>query len=156
MFQSVVARAAAESQGPVPDAPSAEVLQAAVDVWGELGWQHAIGVTGQSMWPTIRHGDRVWLAFGVASVDAGDVIVYRAGEKLLVHRVVKIWGSPGRRRLIAQGDHSIRQDPPLDESQIVGRVVSVERRGRNRRLARGYRGRWIGWMARLWARVWLR
>lgn len=117
--------------------PSTAVLQATLKVWGALGRQHAIAVHGHSMWPTIRDGDRIWIAFGAADIEPGDVIVYRTGSRRIVHRVLALWGRPGQRQLITQGDHSSRRDPSLEESQIVGRVVSVERSGRNRRLLRG-------------------
>lgn len=138
----------------------ADVLEAALDVWAQLGSQHAIPVSGQSMWPTIRDGDRVWMAHGYGRVDRGDVIIYRTAGRLVVHRVVAIHSSAERRQFITRGDNSTRTDAPVESGQIIGQVIAVERKGRTWQMPTGRRG-WLGWgvawavarLHRFWGRL---
>lgn len=139
-----------------PALPAA-ALEAASDIWSRLGSQHAIPVSGQSMWPTIRDGDRVWIAHGSDRVSRDDVIVYRTAGRLIVHRVVSIHRNGEHRRFTTRGDNSGHRDAPVELGQVVGQVIAVERRGCTWRMPTGDR-RWLSWgvawaVARLYA-VW--
>ena len=123
---------------------STDVLEAALSVWAQMGSQHAIPVSGQSMWPTIRNGDRVWIAHGSGRVRWGDVIVYRTGGRLVVHRVVSVAGNGERRQFITQGDNSDHRDAIVERSQVVGQVIAIERNGETWRMPTDGR-RWLHW-----------
>ena len=102
---------------------------------------------GQSMHPTIREGETITVA-PVTPVDIkrGDILLYLAGKKVIAHRVVSIereksgptsHTSTHSRTLNPQiiftlrGDASAICDDPVEEQQVLGKVVSVERHGRN-------------------------
>lgn len=99
-------------------------------------------ITGISMWPSLRAGDRLVCA-PAAQVDIGDVVCARAGGRQLLHRVVARAG----RRVLLQGDLCPRPDPALDERAVLLRAVALIRRGRRRPVPP--RPRWPG----VWRRV---
>jgi len=87
--------------------------------------------SGDSMYPTILNGDVITVAPVAADEIAhGDILLYRDGDRVLAHRLVGIaaYGSETRFRL--RGDSNATCDLPIAASQIVGRVKTVERRGR--------------------------
>jgi hypothetical protein len=88
------------------------------------------------MAPTIRSGDRVEVRpLGPAPVRRGDVVLCRAeGGRLLAHRVIGVDRGGDGLILRTQGDALTGADAPIDGSQVLGRVVAVERRGRRHRL----------------------
>ncbi len=87
----------------------------------------AIPVTGWSMAPLLRPGDRVLL--GEGPVRVGDVVVIRAPEQLVVHRVVALVGGDGDAAnwIVTRGDRVRRCDAPVPPSAILGRAIDVER-----------------------------
>lgn len=88
--------------------------------------------SGQSMSPSILDGEAITVApVSVGDVRRGDILLYHNGRRILAHRVVRIASrrdtSP---RLILRGDASVTEDAPIAAAQVLGRVVSVERDGR--------------------------
>ena len=110
---------------------SAELVLAAVDLLGRSGRDGAVRVQGQSMLPTLRPGQLLAVDFAPVALARGDMLVFRQGEMLLVHRLL---GSAkpldGRRRLRTRGDAVLDLDPPLELDCVVGRVVAIEEDGR--------------------------
>ena len=56
----------------------------------------------------------------------GDVVFFRTGDDYMVHRVayrVRHWS--GRSFLLTCGDARLAADAPLDESQVLGIVISI-------------------------------
>jgi signal peptidase len=96
---------------------------------------------GTSMNPTLKPGDRLdTVPCDREKIRQGDVIVFvsPADESKVVHRVVSV-DSKGIR---TRGDNCNRIDPwVLSPDQIVGRVISVHRRNRRRRIFGGFWGR---------------
>lgn len=87
---------------------------------------------GSSMQPMVRDGDvlDVWPADSV-SIDVGDIILYRSIRKgIVVHRVVGMYRQDENTTLVVKGDSVRTADPEVHESQVLGRIVSIERRGR--------------------------
>ncbi len=113
------------------------------------GYSIRFRAAGQSMHPTIRHGDMITVEpVPPAAVTRGDIIVYRIGRGIIAHRVVAIRGGRGHPVVyITRGDACNICDAPAPGWQLVGKVVAVERRGwaRATRLTR----RWRSWLARL-------
>jgi len=65
-------------------------------------------------------------------VKVGDIILYRSGESVVAHRVMRIEGGKGETlRFILREDTLGTLDQPVEVKQILGKVVSVERAGRN-------------------------
>jgi len=77
-----------------------------------------------SMSPAIRIGDKVALVPG-RQCRAGDIILYRRGNRLMLHRVVGKW----RGVVITKGDALDQVDEPVTLRDILGRAVSRERGG---------------------------
>ena len=90
---------------------------------------------GDSMRPTIRSGELVTAAPIVdGRIVAGDVLLFRSAGRVLAHRVVAIDATAAERIVRLRGDAKCECDAPARASEIVGRVVAVERKGRTIRL----------------------
>jgi signal peptidase I len=93
---------------------------------------------GQSMHPTICDGEVIIVEPVCArQIKRGDIILYRAGRGVTAHRVIEIvrkkrsdplFGSDPL--FVLRGDAAATRDAPVGPENILGRVVSVERRGR--------------------------
>ena len=102
---------------------------------------------GNSMRPFIKDGDVLVITpVDISEVQRGDVILFRQGERALVHRLVSRRGEEGE-TLIVKGDAHLRPDPPLQADLVLGKVTRVRRDGRRVNLDRGVL-RWAG--VRLW------
>ncbi|OFV81495.1 MAG: signal peptidase I [Acidobacteria bacterium RBG_13_68_16] len=106
-----------------------------VDVVSDLlrrGHSVRFRAKGGSMHPTIREGEAITVA--PARPDAikrGDVVLYRSGRGVIAHRVTRVVRDPdGTLAFIPRGDSSTTRDEPVDQSAVLGRVVAVERDGR--------------------------
>ena len=88
---------------------------------------------GRSMYPTIRENEPITVApVKSQDVKVGDIILYRSGESVIAHRVQRIEGDEvNRLRFILCEDTWGTLDAPVESQQILGKVVSVERAGRN-------------------------
>ncbi len=110
---------------------------------------------GLSMHPAIKEGETITVA-PIASFDIkrGDILLYLAGKKVIAHRVVRIKreksdptsdssaNSSIRTKTLSKaltpqiiftlrGDASAICDEPVEAEQVLGKVVSVEKHGRN-------------------------
>ena len=113
---------------------------------------------GGSMTPFIRDGDTLTIApLANRPPRLGEVVAFSClteeGMELVVHRVV------GRRRrgFVVQGDGNGCMPEIVSSENILGRLVKVERDGRQVRLGLGPERRLIAWLglARLlWISVW--
>jgi signal peptidase len=87
---------------------------------------------GSSMYPLVRDGD-ILEVYPVrhALIDVGDVVLYRSPHSgVVVHRVVDLRTHEGNAILLLKGDSARTTDPQVQESQVLGRVVSIDRWGR--------------------------
>jgi signal peptidase I len=84
------------------------------------------------MRPTIREGEAITVAPArPAGIRRGDVILYRSARGVIAHRVARVAQKPdGAPVFVPRGDASATCDEPVDESAVLGAVVSVERGGR--------------------------
>lgn len=83
------------------------------------------------MWPGLREGDR--LIFSPLGRDelrglAGQIGVARSPQGLVAHRIRRVFGLPGRERLVLGGDLS-PDDPVRDRSEILGVAKALYRPG---------------------------
>jgi signal peptidase I len=83
---------------------------------------------GSSMFPSIRHGNIIRVArVEIAGLRPGDVIAFRRGESMVVHRLVRKDSAGGRTTLMTRGDSWPRGDmEPVAPEQVLGRVTAVE------------------------------
>ena len=88
---------------------------------------------GRSMYPTIRENEAITVEPVVPQdVKVGDIILYRFGDSVVAHRVMRIEKREGNAsRFILREDTWGTLDEPVEAEQILGKVVSVERAGRN-------------------------
>jgi signal peptidase I len=85
-------------------------------------------VTGWSMLPTVWPGD-ILLVERVESAEVleGDIVLFVRHRRLIAHRVVKNQ-SP---TMVTRGDSMQAPDSPVSEDELLGRVSSIVRNGRN-------------------------
>jgi hypothetical protein len=98
-----------------------EIVRATVSVGGSI-W---IRVTGKSMNPIIRHGDRVLITRWRGRARRGAVVLLDAAGAPLLHRVV----SHGAGSVITKGDGRTMNDEPHPVTSILGHAVVVRREG---------------------------
>ena len=103
-------------------------------------------VTGNSMWPLLGHGrDQVILESCAGKpLKKGDIVLFMPVKgRYLLHRID--WVKEGRFRTI--GDGSCVRDGVFDEVCVVGRVVTLVRKGKEISCE--------NWLYQLSSRVWL-
>jgi hypothetical protein len=84
---------------------------------------------GSSMIPALREGDVVTV-IAQKRCRIGDIILFRQGDSLVMHRVVAKSAS----RIITKGDALGRLDEPITSQDIWGFAVSVESHGKTYQL----------------------
>jgi signal peptidase I len=101
---------------------AAEVLQR----FGEV----RIVEMGRSMIPAIYPGDVLTMAAAPpSSIQCGDVVLHRREGRFCVHRVTRAWQEANRCLFVTRGDSVAQEDPTFDETQLLGIVSAVIRRG---------------------------
>ena len=110
-------------------------LDVATDVL-RSGYRMRFRAGGSSMWPTIRPGEAITVEPATAmEIKLKDIVLYRTGRGMIGHRVVRIANQNGELILLARGDADHGASEPVAAGQILGKVVAVEREGRNIDLA---------------------
>lgn len=112
-----------------------------VELWVQglrQGWSMHCRPLGQSMIPNLRQGDLVKVT-PEETYRLGDIILVNHGGHYIMHRVVV--KSDGW--IITKGDASTCLDPPVSPREILGRVVSRNRRGKESSLDSPW-ARWVG------------
>jgi signal peptidase I len=111
--------------------PSRNVVEAAMDFWLEFKKEHFLPIRGKSMIPTLKEGDIARVVHDISDLKPGDIVIFRKGWYLIAHRVLlQLDDETGKKLYITQGDRSKRPDSPVEECEIIGRVVGVLRKGR--------------------------
>lgn len=83
-------------------------------------------VTGNSMYPLLRHGVDCVLLTGVGKIKKYDIPLYqRDSGAYVLHRIVKC----GKDALYLAGDHEIKMEYPVYPSQIIAVVKGIYRNG---------------------------
>lgn len=112
--------------------------EAAVDILTQVGTAGVLRVRGTSMAPTLRPGRKMQVEFSPGRVRVGDLLVFRQGDEMVVHRfLAKVRSKVVGPCLRTRGDGKPDLDPPLLEHNVIGRVTAVERSAGWRRLAGG-------------------
>jgi signal peptidase I len=106
-------------------------LEAACDLVAEVvrsTGKASLGVTGCSMLPVIWPGDVLTIhQHCPAESEPGQILLYSRNGRLTAHRVIK--ASNGF--VITRGDSLPTVDEPVGSQDVVGRVVSIQRRDRS-------------------------
>ena len=105
---------------------------------------------GFSMEPAIRDGDRVLIApVEPDRLRVGDVVKYRVGDELRMHRLVKHISHAGDHLFVFRGDRGTSEDT-VPAGAVIGLALAVERNGDVLRLdspTDHWRIRLRGWLA---------
>jgi signal peptidase I len=90
-----------------------------------------IRVFGTSMMPALNPGDVISIQrAAIEEVSPGNIVLFLRDRRLFAHRVVKKLGGPDDLRLITRGDRLQQNDPPVSQSEMLGRVIRAERNGK--------------------------
>lgn len=81
-----------------------------------------ITVTGRSMEPTLRHGDRVLLRASRSSLRSGRVVLSEFRGRVVLHRVIRA----GAESVTMAGDSCRAADPPVPHSAVIAEAVAVQ------------------------------
>lgn len=73
-----------------------------------------------SMNPTMQIGDVIVVKI-TKEVKENDIIVYKDGESIITHRLIKKTND----ELIAKGDANNSEDKPIQESMVLGKVEKI-------------------------------
>ena len=85
---------------------------------------------GTSMRPTIRHGETLTVEpVDLETVDPGDILLYRHGDRPVAHRVVEIRRKQTPVEFVLRGDAKAACDAPVAADHVMGRVRVPESRG---------------------------
>jgi len=119
----------ADYQGNASIESACGLAEEIVRAFGEV----RLRVFGTSMAPSILPGDLILIRrASLQEISPGDVVLFLQKGRLFVHRVVdrKVAATAGRPEescLITRGDRLRHEDPPVSSSELLGRVVSIER-----------------------------
>jgi len=81
-------------------------------------------VTQESMLPTLRPGQRVRLEpFRKEEARVGDIVAYRRGERLIIHRIVGIDNRQTGRSYLLKGDANFVCDAPVLEEEVLTKAL---------------------------------
>jgi hypothetical protein len=106
---------------------SVEQLDAVVDLMGRAGGGAILPMSGESMVPLLREGQRVAADLSPREPEIGDLLLYRQLDYLVVHRYLgPATREDGNPMLRTRGDACLGLDPPLERSRVRGRVVAIE------------------------------
>jgi hypothetical protein len=122
-------------QKAAPDATHASKCELAGEVLRSTG-KLRLQVTGWSMLPTVMPGETLEIESlgngGVSrQVSRGDIVLFRRDGRLFAHRVVAVASGPDQ--IVTRGDGMPQADPPLDSSDVLGKVSCILRDGKSRK-----------------------
>ena len=73
-----------------------------------------------SMNPTMQIGDVIVVRI-TGEVEQNDIIVYKDGESIITHRLIK----KDENKLIAKGDANNSEDKPIEPNMVLGKVERI-------------------------------
>jgi signal peptidase I len=102
---------------------SAEILQ--------RGERLSLRVNGASMLPSLFPGDVLtFRRCAPEEIVVGDIVLFMREGRCFVHRVAERMAGGASSRLRTRGDALPACDAPLVETEVLGRLATVERKGR--------------------------
>lgn len=105
-------------------------LELAAEILGS-GGSISVRALGTSMIPSIWPGDLLMIdSISPQQIVTGDVILFRQQSRFYIHRIVCTDTSGCSISWITRGDALLEEDPPVRPSELLGRVVAIERNGR--------------------------
>jgi hypothetical protein len=100
----------------------------AVEVLRKTGMLR-LAARGYSMLPTLWPGDVLTVeAQSFDQVRAGDVVLFAREDRFFIHRILRKDASSSGDYLITRGDAMPEEDAPVVAGELLGKVVTTERR----------------------------
>ena len=85
---------------------------------------------GYSMLPTLYPGDILTIRReGLPAIQAGDVVLYMRHGRFFIHRNLHSLETGSGAALVTRGDSMPHADQPVTASELLGKVVNIERGG---------------------------
>jgi len=104
-------------------------LELAADLL-ERGERLSLRVRGSSMLPSLFPGDLLtFRRCAPAEIVVGDIVLFLREDRCFVHRVAERMTVGGDSRIRTRGDALPACDPPVGETELLGRLLAVERKG---------------------------
>jgi signal peptidase I len=108
--------------------------QARLELSAELlqrGERLSLRVNGSSMLPSLFPGDLLtFRRCAPEEIVVGDIVLFMREGRCFVHRVAERMAGNNSARLRTRGDALPSCDAPLVETEVLGRLATVERKGR--------------------------
>ena len=103
------------------------------------------------MLPTLWPGDVLTVqSVRPEQVEPGEIVLYMRRDRFFIHRIVSADLKRDKAFLVTRGDCMFEDDPPVDRSELLGRIVEVRRAGSKfipgRKLS-SFAGSWRGGFA---------
>lgn len=87
--------------------------------------------TGFSMWPFLRAGEKLIVKrTPPENLRAGDIIIYRANNQLVCHRLIRRVKEGERYLLYARADSSVSRPETVTEEMFLGQAISIIKNGK--------------------------
>ena len=100
-----------------------------------------IDANGFSMWPFLKPGQKLVIKkMPIRDLRAGDIILYRANNQLVCHRLLKKTIAKGKTLLYARGDNSASLPQFVIEEMFLGKVIGALKNGKMINLSGWKRG----------------
>jgi signal peptidase I len=103
------------------------VADAMLDIWKEVGGETSLQVSGYSMYPLIAPGENVIVKHTDADIRPGDIVAFKRGLRIVVHRVIRVCMVRGEFVLLCRGDNNLFLDARVTMSKILGKVLAIEK-----------------------------
>ncbi len=101
--------------------------------WGTL----KVRARGVSMLPTLWPGDVLTIqSVRPEQVEPGEIVLYMRQDRFFIHRIVSRDLTRDKAVLVTRGDCICEDDPPVERSELLGKVIEVQRSGSTFRPAR--------------------
>jgi hypothetical protein len=80
------------------------------------------------MLPTLWPGDILTVqSVHPEQVEPGEIVLYMRHDRFFIHRIVSTDLRRDKAFLITRGDCMFEDDPPVDRSELLGKIVEVRR-----------------------------
>jgi hypothetical protein len=90
-----------------------------------------LAARGYSMLPSLWPGDVLTVQTATSGqVVLADVVLCSRDGKFSIHRVLRLQDVAGQLYLITRGDSMFQEDSPVAPTELLGKVIAVEREGR--------------------------
>jgi len=83
---------------------------------------------GNSMYPFIKKGTVLIIEkVEFSTLKKGDVVVFKGGEKLIAHRLIRFVKTENAKLLLCKGDSRSSYDAPFGADKYIGKVIGKEK-----------------------------